>query len=599
VDFGTSNTVAMLDRPDGSVTPLLFDSSPLLSSAVHVGTETALLTGADAERAALAHPDGLEPNPKRRVDDVTTWLGEREHAVVDLVAAVLGREWTEARRVGGGSPSAVVLTHPAAWAQVRLALLTEAARRAGMPAVTLVPEPVAAAAYFAAILGHEVPPGRALVVYDLGAGTFDVSVVRRDAGAFTVVATGGLPDVGGLDLDAVVVDHARSLTGHDAAGWARLDWPETTADQRARRDLWLGARAAKEMLSRHSRADLHVPLVDADLHITREEFERAARPHLDRTVAATLSVVRSAGIPRERTAGVFLVGGSSRIPLVGTLLHRRLGVAPTAIDQPELVVAQGCLRMPSAAPAPTPPPRPAPPRPAQPPRSAPPRSAPPRPAPPVAGVLAPASSRVAGPMPPPAVGGVPPRGVLPADFPVHLVEISLDGRVGYTVRTYVTDDGATTAVFASEGDRLPLFARPEQAGDHAVGTDGHAMTEVMHWEALSEAMALAFLPLTPGNRYRLDLPSVTLERPPKEWLVDLVLDAGTLARELTNALDIEEGYELLGHGTLLDRLDDALRVAQRIPFGRSRRELRAFDRQQLATTWRRVADIIDGRVDWR
>ncbi len=111
----------------------------------------------------------------------------------------------------------------------------------------------------------------------------------------------------------------------------------------------------------------------------------------------------------------------------------------------------------------------------------------------------------------------------------------------------------------------------------AAATDAHAMTAVLHWEALSGAMADAFLPLTPNNRYWLDLPSVTLQRPPKDWLVDLVVAAGTLARELANALDIQECHDLIGQDTLLDRLDDALRVAQRIPFARGRRELRAFD----------------------
>src|SRR5262249_60943143 len=80
-----------------------------------------------------------------------------------------------------------------------------------------------------------------------------------------------------------------------------------------------------------------------EVHLTREEFEKAVRPHLDRTAALTLSVLREAGVPREQIAGVFLVGGSSRIPLAATLLHRTLRLAPTAIDQPELVVAEGSL----------------------------------------------------------------------------------------------------------------------------------------------------------------------------------------------------------------------------------------------------------------
>jgi len=353
VDFGTSNTVGLLRRPDGSVTPLLFDSSPLLRSAVFARPDGTLLTGADAERAAAADPAGLEPNPKRRIDDGTVWLGERELTVVDLISAVLARQWQEAARVAGRQPAGAVLTHPATWGRTRLAVLSEAARRVGMPTpVQFVPEPVAAAAYFATILGRDLPPTRALVVYDLGAGTFDVSVVRRSPGGFEVVATDGLADVGGLDLDGVVVNHARLVTANATQAWGRLDWPEDAADQRARRDLWQGARAAKELLSRHAHADLHVPLVATDLHLTREEFEKAARPLLERTVAMTLNLLRSAGMSREAVAGVFLVGGSSRIPLAATLLHRTLGIAPTAIDQPELVVAHGGLRATADAPPP-------------------------------------------------------------------------------------------------------------------------------------------------------------------------------------------------------------------------------------------------------
>jgi hypothetical protein len=411
-------------------------------------------------------------------------------------------------------------------------------------------------------------------------------VVRRGAAGFEVFAAGGLADVGGLDLDAVVVDHARALTGSAAAGWARLDWPETSADQRARRDLWLGARAAKELLSRQARADLHVPLVGVDLHVTREEFEKAARPHLDRTVAATLDVLRSAGVSRESIAGVFLVGGSSRIPLAAALLHRRLGVAPTVIDQPELVVAHGCLYAAAAMPVAAPPLRPPPPV-----APAFPGAVPHRVSPPPA---------VSTPRQPPAVLGIPPRGVLPKDFPVHLVELTIGDRVGYTVRTYVTDDAGTTAVFASEGPRLSLFRRPEQATDHAAGTDEHAMASVLHWDTLRESMAVAFLPLTPDNRYHLDLPSVTLERNPKQWLIDLVVHAGDIARELTYALDIPDGHDLLGPGTLLDRFDDALRAAQRAPFRRlALRDLRAFDQAQLVHGWRRVAEVVEARVDWQ
>jgi cell division ATPase FtsA len=84
-------------------------------------------------------------------------------------------------------------------------------------------------------------------------------------------------------------------------------------------------------------------MTEADLHVTRAEFEEIARPHLDRSVTLTLATLRAARLPREEVAGVFLVGGSSRVPLAATLLHRALGIEPAVTDLPELVVAQGSL----------------------------------------------------------------------------------------------------------------------------------------------------------------------------------------------------------------------------------------------------------------
>lgn len=343
IDFGTSTTVAMLAGADGVARPLLFDASPLLSSAVFAVPGGDLLTGADAERAAVAHPAAYEPNPKRRVDERTVLLGEREVTVVDLVAAVLRRVAAEAERSTGGPPPAVVLTHPATWGPTRVAVLAEAAERAGLGAVRFVPEPVAAAAYLTGTLGKDLPPGRCLVVYDLGAGTFDVSAVRATGAGFEVVASAGIADVGGLDLDAAVVGLARDTVDAGPAVWQRLDRPQTQPDQEARHQLWHGARAVKEQLSRHATGDLRIPVAAATIHVTREEFEALALPYLRRTVDVTLRTLASAGIDADEIAGLFLVGGGSRVPLAATLLHRATRIAPSVLDHPELVVAAGSL----------------------------------------------------------------------------------------------------------------------------------------------------------------------------------------------------------------------------------------------------------------
>lgn len=339
VDFGTSNTVAVARWPDGRARPILIDGSPLLPSAVYAEPDGQLIVGRDAVHSARIDPARFEPNPKRRIDDGRVLLGDRELPVVDLVAAVLARVAEEWHRTVGAAPTDVTLTCPATWGAARRSMLAEAAARAGLGDARLVAEPVAAATYFAEVLGRDVPIGSVVVVHDFGAGTFDASVVARTGDGFEVLAVDGRDDIGGLDVDAAIVEH---LQGDDPQ-WRRLIEPETVADRRAQRQLWDDVRIAKERLSRTQSADLVVPLLNTEIHLTRDELEKLARPVLDQTVQVTRSLLRWADLPEGRLAGVFLVGGASRIPLLATLLHRELGAAPVVIEQPELVVAEGSI----------------------------------------------------------------------------------------------------------------------------------------------------------------------------------------------------------------------------------------------------------------
>jgi hypothetical protein len=368
IDFGTSNTVAVGRWPDGRARPILVDGSPLLPSAVYAEPDGQLAAGRDAVYSARLDPARFEPNPKRRVDDGLVLLGDREIPVVELIAAVLERVAEEWRRTVGPVPTDVTLTCPATWGATRRSLLADAAARAGLGGIApgtrsgpdpvrpalgrsaagpetggprLVAEPVAAATYFAEVLGRDVPIGSVVVVHDFGAGTFDASVVARTAEGFEVMAVDGRDDIGGLDIDAAVVEHLQ--TQHTDAAWQRITEPATVEERRAQRQLWDDVRVAKERLSRSQSADLVVPLLDLEIHLTRDELETLARPVLDQTVQITRRLLRWADLPEGRLAGVFLVGGASRIPLVATLLHRELGEAPVVIEQPELVVAEGSI----------------------------------------------------------------------------------------------------------------------------------------------------------------------------------------------------------------------------------------------------------------
>lgn len=359
VDFGSTHTVAMLAEPGREPRGLLFDGSPLLPSAVFAAPDGRLHTGVDALRLSAVDPAAFEPYPKTHIDEPAVLLGAREVPVPDLFAAVLSRVSEEARRAAAGPVGECVLTHPAAWGARRRAVLAEGARRAGLTSLTgpgttglvLMPEPLAAARYFAGVLGQRFPVGQRLAVFDFGGGTLDVAVIACTRDGFDVVGLGGLDDVGGRDLDAAAVAQVGAAVGaRDPMAWQRLAAPATPDAQHDRILLWQEVRQAKEMLSRAAVAPVHVPGYPVGVHLTREEFERVAAPLVDRAVSEAVRVLTTTGTTAGVLAGVFLVGGASRVPMVAQRLHRRLGIAPTVLEQPETVVAAGAVHQPRPAP---------------------------------------------------------------------------------------------------------------------------------------------------------------------------------------------------------------------------------------------------------
>lgn len=344
VDLGTSNTVAVLAAHGRPPRVVEVDGSATMPSAVYCEEDGTLVVGRDAERRARLDPARFEPNPKRRVDDGVLLLGDNVVPVTDALAAVLRRVLDETnRQLGGESLDEVRLTHPAQWGLTRRNVLLSAARLSGAKGeVVLVPEPVAAASHYASLA-----VGQALAVYDLGAGTFDVAIVGATQNGFTVLAEDGLQDLGGLDVDQALLEHVgRQVSHRDPAAWQRLLRPESTADRRARRALQEDVRAAKESLSRHAHTEVPMPEPFEDVLVNRSDLEALVRPSMMRSVELLESTIRSTGMAPNQLAGIYLVGGASRIPLVATMIAEQVRIVPTSLDQPETSVALGAHHVP-------------------------------------------------------------------------------------------------------------------------------------------------------------------------------------------------------------------------------------------------------------
>ncbi|MCP4961243.1 MAG: Hsp70 family protein [Actinomycetia bacterium] len=340
VDLGTTYTAAATHSSDRSEIFDLGTRTSTIPSVVYVRDDGTFLTGAAASRRALQDPSRVAREFKRRVGDPTPILLAGSPYPAEALSAKLLRSVIDAITTRQGSaPEGVVLTHPANWGPYKLDLLAQALRVAEIGDVELLTEPEAAAIQYASL--ERVEPGSVIAVFDLGGGTFDAAVLRKDdeQGFQFLGRPEGIERLGGADFDEAVFGFVSRWAG-DAI--QALDPNDSTALAAVAR-LRSECVEAKEALSFDTKVTIPVvlPNVHTEVTLTRSEFENLIRPSLDNAIETMRRVVKGAGIELSDVDLVLLVGGSSRIPLIGQMVAGGLG-RPVAIDaHPKHLVALG------------------------------------------------------------------------------------------------------------------------------------------------------------------------------------------------------------------------------------------------------------------
>lgn len=339
IDLGTSNSeVAALvgDR----VIILGPESGRLLPSCVGLSPERELLVGLPARNQALLFPDRTVRSIKRRMGSTdVVHLGEQEYTPQQISAVILRQLVQWAGDALGGRPTGAVITVPAYFSDAQRQATREAGRLAGLEVMRVLNEPTAASLAYGC--GEE---RETVMVYDLGGGTFDVSVVRMEGEVTEVLASHGDNQLGGDDFNDLLVEHlVEKFSGEHgvdlrerehAAALSRVWW----AAEEAKRNLSSSphARVLEENLVVTRGRPLHM-----DVEIDREHYEAMIQPQVERTLQSVTHALGDAGLRSRDLDRILLVGGATRTPLIQRTLAERAGMKPRHEVHPDLCVALG------------------------------------------------------------------------------------------------------------------------------------------------------------------------------------------------------------------------------------------------------------------
>ncbi len=355
IDLGTTNSLVAIIHPESKQPVVLkeYDGAALVPSIVYFGENEMITVGDKAKNYLVSEPQNTIFSVKRLmgksyndlkdhsslftykvIDDNTESLvkvqvGTKFYSPVELSSLILKELKERAEHILKTPVTKAVITVPAYFNDSQRQATRDAGKLAGLDVLRIVNEPTAASLAYG--LGLNKDESRTVAVYDLGGGTFDISILRITGGIFEVLATNGDTYLGGDDFDREIVKH-----------WVN-EWgvtnDELAVNKNLVQELRLMAEEAKKMLSKES--IFSGVIAEAEVVLTKEKFETLIKPLVDKTLECCSNALADAGLKISDIDEVIMVGGSTRVPFVKNAVSSFFGKKVNDTLNPDEVVALG------------------------------------------------------------------------------------------------------------------------------------------------------------------------------------------------------------------------------------------------------------------
>src|SRR5690625_4680164 len=339
IDLGTTNScVAVMEGGEAVIIPNA-EGNRTTPSVIGFKKDGERIVGETAKRQVITNPDRSIISIKRHMgSDYKVDIDEKQFTPQELSAMILSKLKTDAESYLGSEVTQAVITVPAYFNDSQRQATQDAGTIAGLEVLRIVNEPTAAALAY----GFGEEEDQTILVYDLGGGTFDVSILELGDGFFEVKATSGNNKLGGDDFDEVIIEYLADEFRKDHG-------IDLTKDNAAIQRLKDAAEKAKQELSSTLSTNVSLPFITVvdgvpqhlDVNLTRAKFEELSAELVEKTLGPTRQALKDAGLSPGEIDKVVLVGGSTRIPAVQEAVKKLIGKDPNRGVNPDEVVALG------------------------------------------------------------------------------------------------------------------------------------------------------------------------------------------------------------------------------------------------------------------